>query len=864
MNQMLSAKVLEYRGKTLDFSPENPAEAKIPADELHEHLQKPSTARTKRLKERCRWKHASAGEFVEKGVRAGIERMRYITEAHKASIGQPEVIRRALGLANVLNKSTLVLQPDECIVGYHAEDPNQFPLYPELSSMGVQDFLMSDYAPQPAEEAAEIHKYWMPYSLQAKCQPYFDPTDLRRMYQFSSMEAPPFVSGYNSIVPPYETVLQDGLLARIKLAESHIADAQKAMSAFPWDGTKGLDYIEKIDNWKAMIIACKAVISWARRQGRLCKIVAEHFETNPKRQAELLEIADICHRVPAEPCKGLKDAFQAKFFTFLICHAIERYASGYAQKEDSLLWPYYKASVIDKSFQPMDHMEVVELVEMERLKVSEHGAGKSRGYREIFPGANDLFILTVGGTNADGSDACTDMTDAILEGAKRIRTPEPSIVFRYSKKNREKTLHWVFECIRDGLGYPSIKNDDIGTNQMLEYSQYSITGNGATNEEAHSWACVLCMSPGVTGRRKTQKTRSEGGGALFPAKILEVALNDGYDWSYADMQLGPNTGGIETLKTFDDVLEAFRKQYRYALQMCLSTKDVSRYFEIRCMQMPFVSAIDDGCMELGMDANALSEQPNGWQNPVTTIVAANSLVAIKKLVFDDKKYTLEQLNDALMANWEGFDEMRADFRKAPKWGNDDPYADEIITSFYEDIIGGEMRKITNYSGGPVLPVGQAVGAYMEVGSRTGPTPDGRFGGEAADDGGISPYMGTDKKGPTAVLRSVAKVQKNQKANLLNQRLSVPIMRSKHGFDIWHSYMNTWFDLNIDHVQFNVVSTEELRAAQREPEKHHDLIVRVSGYSARFVDIPTYGQNTIIARQEQDFGAEDLEFLDVDI
>jgi benzylsuccinate synthase len=280
--------------------------------------------------------------------------------------------------------------------------------------------------------------------------------------------------------------------------------------------------------------------------------------------------------------------------------------------------------------------------------------------------------------------------------------------------------------------------------------------------------------------------------------------------------------------------------------------------------MPFVSALDDGCMELGIDANELSEQPNGWHNPITTIVAGNSLVAIKKLVFDERKYTMAQLMDALKVNWEGHEEMRQDFKNAPKWGNDDPEADDLIVRFYEEIIGGEMSKNTNYSGGPVLPVGQAVGLYMEVGSRTGPTPDGRLGGEAADDGGISPYMGTDKKGPTAVLRSVAKVQKNQKANLLNQRLSVPIMRSKHGFDIWHAYMDTWHDLNIDHVQFNVVSTEEMKAAQREPEKHHDLIVRVSGYSARFVDIPTYGQNTIIARQEQDFSADDLEFLNVDL
>lgn len=861
---MTVAQTLEYKGKVLQFTPENPAEAKIPADELHEHLQNPSTPRTQRLKARCRWKHASAGEFCEKGVTAGIERMRLLTESHWETRGKPEAIRRALGLKNILEKCTLVLQPDEFIVGYHAEDPNMFPLYPELSYMAVQDYLKSKYAPQPAKEAQEIVEYWKPFSLQARCEPYFDPIDLRRGYQVSTIEGPVFASGYNSVIPPYETILEDGLLARIAQAEANIKHARAEMEKFPWNAPTGLEWLDKIDNWEAMAIACKAVVSWARRHARMCKIVAERFETDPKRKAELLEIADICQRMPAEPARGLKDAMQSKWFTFLICHAIERYASGYAQKEDSLLWPYYKASVVDKSFQPMEHKDAVELIEMERLKISEHGAGKSRAYREIFPGSNDLFILTLGGTNGDGSDACNDMTDAILEAAKRIRTTEPSIVFRYSKKSRAKTLRWVFECIRDGLGYPSIKHNEIGVQQMLEYGKYSRNGNGATPEEAHYWVNVLCMSPGLAGRRKAQKTRSEGGSAIFPAKLLEITLNNGYDWSYADMQMGPETGHAKDFQTFEDLWEAFRKQYQYAIALAIRCKDVSRVIEGRYLQMPFVSALDDGCMELGKDANELSEQPNGWHNPITSIVAGNSLVAIKKLVYDEKKYTIDQLMTALKANWEGYEEMRRDFKNAPKWGNDDDAADGLITRFYEEILGGEMSKNINYSGGPVKPVGQAVGLYMEVGSRTGPTPDGRFGGEAADDGGISPYMGTDKKGPTAVLRSVSKVQKNQKSNLLNQRLSVPIMRSKHGFDIWHAYMDTWHDLNIDHVQFNVVSTEELKAAQREPEKHQDLIVRVSGFSARFVDIPTYGQNTIIARNEQDFNAQDLEFLNVEL
>nr|WP_243689165.1 pyruvate formate lyase family protein [Geotalea toluenoxydans] len=301
------------------------------------------------------------------------------------------------------------------------------------------------------------------------------------------------------------------------MAKENIDHAKKEMQKVPWNATTGLDWIAKIDVWKAMIIADEAVINWARRHARLAKIVAEHFETNQERKEELLEIADISHRVPAEPCKGLKDAFQAKWYTFLLCHAIDRYASGYAHKEDELLEPYYNISVKDKSFQPMTHTDVIEMVEMERLKISEHGAGKSRAYREIFPGSNDLFILTIGGTKPGYVDACSDMTDAILEGARNIRTTEPSIVFRWHPNGREKTKHLVFECIRDGLGYPSIKHDVIGTEQLKYYSQFSKNNNGATDEEAITGAwCCACLPASVEGARPIRPGPKGGDRSSLP------------------------------------------------------------------------------------------------------------------------------------------------------------------------------------------------------------------------------------------------------------------------------------------------------------------------------------------------------------
>ncbi|MDO8786319.1 MAG: pyruvate formate lyase family protein, partial [Syntrophales bacterium] len=359
--------------------------------------------------------------------------------------------------------------------------------------------------------------------------------------------------------------------------------------------------------------------------------------------------------------------------------------------------------------------------------------------------------------------------------------------FRWNAMGREKTKRLVFECIRAGLGYPAIKNDELNIKQLQEKF-------GATLEEARDWCLVLCVSPGHCGRRKTQKARTEGGGSLLPAKMLEITLSDGYDWSHSDMQLGPHTGDPRDFKTFEELFQAFYKQFSYCADLVWRAKDVTRYYQGLHCQLPFVSSLDDGCMEKGIDAMVLSELPNPWHNCMTNIVACNSLIACKKLIYDDKKYTMDQLITALHANWEGYEEMHKDFINAPKWGNDDDYADEIVKRVYEGVFAEKFKKITNYSGAHPMPGGQAVGAYLFIGARTGPTPDGRFGGEACDDGGISPMAGTDKKGPTAVLKSVSKIDSStQKFNLLNQRLSVPLMRSIHGFDIWHAYMKTWHD-----------------------------------------------------------------------
>jgi pyruvate-formate lyase len=806
-----------------------------------------STEKTRFLYSRCRWKHTSGGEYVRPEVRIGIERLRLYTEAHKASVGDPEIIRRAKCLEHFLKNFSIYIQDEEIIVGDHCEAPDILELYPEMGYFPTIDLVESDIILEEyQDEARDLAEYWKPFGIQDKCTPYYSQDELDASMPWAIVETPPFIANYMNMTPPYMSVLEDGLEKRIKWCEQEIEKAFEKIREYPWSGQENLPLLDKIDVWRAMIISCKAVILWSRRYSRLAKIIAENFDVDAKRKKELLEISEICWRVPAFPAEGFKDAMQSKWFCYEACQSIERYASGYSHLEDRLMWPYYKASVIEKTAQPMTRDEAIELVECERLKVAERGIAKGRVYREGQPGANDLHIVTLGGLDENGNDACNDLTDVILEASLNIRTPEPSLAFRFSPKINEKTIRLVFENIAQGFGFPSIKHEEKNTKHMIEYF------NIPPDEAAH-WALVLCMAPGVSKRRGTQKTRTEGGGAMCVAKCMELVMGNGFDYSLTKMQMGPKTGDPILFTSFEELWNAFRKQVQYAVGLHFRNRDVTRRAEMRYAESPFLASMDDICVEEGLGAFQNTTYANTWSDPLGIVDATNSLVAIKKLIFEDGKYTMEELVTALRANWEGHDNMRRDVISAPKWGNDDDYVDEIGRVVYE-LIADIYQDQTQLSGYHPVPVPQTVSLFSTRAPRVGALPFGRRHGEILGDGGSSPYLGTDKKGPTAVLKSMSKIpQERFKGIQLNQRLSFEVMQSEQGFDIWRAYMKTWHDLNIDHVQFNVVKSEDMIEAQEQPEDWEHLIVRIAGYSARFVSLPKNAQDAIISRTEQQIG-----------
>jgi formate C-acetyltransferase/benzylsuccinate synthase len=465
--------------------------------------------------------------------------------------------------------------------------------------------------------------------------------------------------------------------------------------------------------------------------------------------------------------------------------------------------------------------------------------------RDTLQGITGTWVWTLGGVNEDGTDACNDMTDCLLEAARMVRVANPTFAFRYHPGVRMSTLRQVFECIRQGLGYPSMRNDPVLITNAMHWHHHPL-------KEARRWVHQACMSPCPDTKLGCQPFRMANA-TIIAAKAIEYALFDGYDQILC-MQMGPHTGDASKFESYEDLHDAWYTQVKWMMDFMARLTGSGRIYASKHGPRPFLTAIYERCMEEGVDSAYPSERGNSWITFFAWMETGDSLAAVKKLVFEDKKYTMPQLVEALAANWEGYEEMRIDFVRAPKWGNDDDYVDQVHIRCHQDV-AKHSWEIKDPTGNPWPPLPENIAAYVTNATKVWALPNGRRLGDTLYDGGCSPGAGMDKKGPTAVLRSVAKIDHigDVRATLLNQRLSPQQLAGEKGFNVWYSYIKTWADLGIDHVQFNMVDNETLKAAQKEPEMYPELIVRIAGYSAHFVDLNKKTQDTIIARNVQELG-----------
>lgn len=793
------------------------------------------TERTRKLKKALVSKSATDDQYAQ-SIGVCPERARYWTESYKQSGGQPEVVRRAKALANVLENMTLFISPDELLVGYIASDKKFLPFYPEISSLIVNQHLedgLIDKAFQ--DEIKTITDWWKGKTLADRVNYEFEkeltPEERQSIASHRSLSMDTHTLGAGTMTVDYEYVLKHGLKGLIAQTEQQLSTIAKIK-----DGPQYFENLEVKHFLEAMIIACKGVMRWASRYSQQAREMAAQ-ESDATRRTELEEISRICAKVPAHPPQSFHEALQSFFFIHLVANQIERATHGLGQRFDQLFWPYYEDSVVNGV---MTQNQAQELIECLWIKLTEIGLLLSRVRRLSFQATSLFQAFTLGGVKENGEDACNELTTVVLNATKSIRTNQPTLNLRYNPRIPEKYVIDALEVIKTGMGMPAFRNDDEVIQRFLS--------RGARLEQARDWAVSGCVVEAIPSMNVNTKREVYN---MIAAKCFELALNNGRDMINGEV-LGPATGDPQNFIIYDEVVEAFKEQYRYTAKLGAKTRAIVSYHEAQCMHRPFASALFRKTLEVKKDIMSWDEIPaSTWVTITGMVDTIDSLAAIKKLVFEEQKVSLPELLDALSRNWEGKEELRQMLiGQAPKFGNDDDYVDEIARDVF-DMSAQVFRDDTRtYFGQPHIGSFQATAWFTRWADLVSALPNGRRLGEPLSDGGISPLSGYDRKGPTAVLKSVSKIDPIPHMGvLLNQRFTPTILKGDKGRALFLSYIKTWYDLGIDHVQFNVVDTATLRAAQKEPEKYPDLIVRVAGYSASWNELNEITQEAIIARTE---------------
>ena len=788
------------------------------------------------------WKKGAVGGVYASGIKVDLERPVLFTESWKANEYDHIMLKKAKALANVLDNISIFITDNSQLVGCVSNAPHTL-LHPyEFGSMFNEEVYNDPgIIPEPEEASlktmAELNDYWSGNTALDKLIRAIDPEDAVKFVSGAiGWGIPTSFGGYSTkdfgfIFKGFKEIIDD--------IDKSMDEVDKKLQG-P-SGPELLPLYEKMQNWEAMQLILEAGIRYAKRYARLARIIAEYFETDSTRKEELLRVSETCEHVPAMPPRNLQESLQFDHFVHVLTR-IEGMELAWPHRPDYVHGYYYDNDVnIDKR---ISKEEAIDLIGEQLIRAYEVGCFVPRLGREGLQGITGTWVWTLGGVHPNGSDACNDLTIAYMQAARLVRVSNPTFGFRWHPKVSDEILRECFECIRQGLGYPSMRNDPVLVANAMHW-------HGHPLEEARCWVHQACMSPCPTTKHGSQSMRMAHATANT-AKMVEYALSNGYD-NVINMQMGPKSGDPRKFTDFEQLFEAWVKQMEWIMNILTRTVNMGRVLDPKNNGRPFLSGIYERAVESGLDAiSPEGERGNAWVTFFTWVENIDSLAAVKKLVFDEKKYTMDQLMDAIVANWEGYEDMRLDFVKnAPKWGNDDDYVDDIMLRCLREVARhSRVIKCPSNNNWPALP--ENVSGNIHYANMVGALPNGRRLGDALYDGGISPGPGLDKKGPTAVLKSCGKIDHvgDGRAFLLNQRLSPTQLSGEKGYQLWKAYMKTWAELGLDHVQFNMVDDATLRAAQKDPEKYQEVIVRVAGYSAHFVDISRKTQDNIIQRTIQ--------------
>lgn len=774
-------------------------------------------------------------ENVEKGmyrpeIKLDLQRSRLMTESYQETEGEPMGLRRAKALEKILTHMDLYIQDWERIVGNNVSTPNGLYFGIDMNWRSVKRIVEEEEGKTLLDEAgrkelAEMVNYWKGKCMSDIQQNTFS-GEILNSWDLAKGGAA-FWSHWSELgIPNYEKIFKVGLKGIIQEAEDRLVEI---------DQTVPVDYIDQKEFLQAVVIALNAVISFAHRFAVKARQQATQSK-NPDDIQRLETIASICEKVPEYPPETLDEAVQSFFFIHVVRY-MEYSTLGIGVRFDKIFGPYYENDLKNNR---TTHQEALELLQLLWVKFQELGLIYSPTLSAVYGGVASLQAITLGGVDKDGNDITNQMTYLVLEAAELMQTPEPTIALRYHDGTPAELLARATDVIRTGIGYPSFFNDKALLPMLKNWD--------VPLEDARDYAVTGCVYIEIPGKNIARRAY---GGLMLPA-ALTYALNQGVDPT-TGYQIGARTPDPLSFKSVEELMDAYAEQVRHFCYRLSKVENTCQTLYERYLPRPFYSALLDGCIEQGKDCRK-------WMYPSTVTDmcvilgptnVSDSVTAIKKNVFEDKTVTMAELLKALADNWEGHDRIRQLMINAPKYGNDDDYADTIAAEI-QYRTAATMAKIKNRFGYPIRGDGSGISATYAAGAMIPATPEGRKAGDPLADATLSPVYGMDKAGPTAVLKSAAKISTVKTYNhLLNQKF-LPSALEGDMKNVFVSYIRSWGDLDISQIQFNVVERETLLEAQKKPEDHTDLLVRVAGYSAYFVDLSKGLQDSIINRTEQGF------------
>lgn len=766
------------------------------------------------------------------------------TLAYKENLNQPRVMVRAKMLEKVLDNMSIYIEDKSLLAGNQATKNRNAPIFPEYT----MEFVMKELdqfekrdgdvfyiTEKTKEQLREIAPFWQNNNLRARGEALL-PEEVRVFMETGvfGMEGK-LNAGDAHLAVNYERILKDGLRGYEKRVKEY-----KASLALT-----DPESIDKYCFYNAVLIVLEAVRNFANRYSVLAQDLAEK-ELNQERKIELLEISRICSKVPYEPAETFREAVQSVWFIQLILQIESNGHSLSYGRFDQYMYPYYNRDIKNGTIKESEALELLTCLWIKTLTINKV---RSQAHTLSSAGSPMYQNVTIAGQTIDKKDAVNDLSFLVLKSVAQTRLTQPNLTVRYHKNINKHFLDECVEVMRLGFGMPALNNDEIIIPSFMDWQ--------VKEEDAYNYSAIGCVETAVPGK---WGYRCTGMSYINFPRMLLCTMNNGVDLT-SNKRFTKGYGYFTEMESYEELLKAWDKTIREITRYSVIVENVIDKASERDVPDILCSALTDDCIARGKtikEGGAVYDFISGLQVGIANM--ADCLAAIKKLVYEEKKITKQELWDAILDDFSSPENKKIQemlIREAPKYGNDDDYVDQLIVEAYDSYIE-EIEKYPNtrYNRGPIGGIRYAgtssISANVGQGMSTMATPDGRNAFEPLAEG-CSPAHNSDKNGPTAVFKSVSKLRTNKITGgvLLNQKMTPQMLSTEENRQKLELLIKTFFNrLHGYHVQYNIVSKETLIDAQKHPEKHKDLIVRVAGYSAFFNVLSKKTQDDIIGRTEQ--------------